>query len=106
MCLPTCNGRRLRNINQITFARRRNFPDLMQNPTVVAIALRLRKTPAQVLIKWILQQGVVAIPKSTNGERLRENMDVYDFVLTAGDNAELRRLNAGIRICDMAFLKG
>lgn len=78
----------------------------MDNPKVLAIAQRLGRTPAQVLIKWILQQGVVAIPKSTNAERLRQNLNVYDFVLTEEDDTELRGLDAGIRMCDFGFIKG
>lgn len=85
---------------------RRDLPDLFENPTVVAIAQRLGKTPAQVLLKWVLQQGVVAIPKSTNADRLRQNLDVYGFVLSAEDIVELRGLDAGIRVCDFEFIKG
>lgn len=78
----------------------------MENPTVDTIAKRHGKTPAQVLIKWILQQGLVTIPKSTNVERLRQNLDVYDFTLTDEDEAKLRDLDAGVRVCDFAFIKG
>lgn len=78
----------------------------MENPTVVAIAQRIGKTPAQVLLKWILERGVSAIPKSTNAGRLRQNLDVYDFVLTADDQTKLRGLDSGIRVCDFSFFHG
>lgn len=78
----------------------------MENPTVVAIGQRTGKTPAQVLLKWILERGVAAIPKSTNAGRLRQNLDVYDFALTAEDHVNLRGLDAGVRVCDFGFFKG
>ena len=48
----------------------------MDKPPVVEIAKRLGKTPAQVLIRWSLQSGVMTIPKSTKKTRVRENMEV------------------------------
>ena len=42
-------------------------------------------TPAQVMLRWHLQRGVVVIPKSTHIERMRENLDVFDFTLTTED---------------------
>ena len=48
----------------------------MDKPPVVEIARRLGKTPAQVLIRWSLQSGVMTIPKSTKKERVKENMEV------------------------------
>lgn len=78
----------------------------MDNPTVISIAQRTGKTPAQVLLKWILERGVAAIPKSTNAGRLRQNLDVYDFGLTAEEHTKLRALDAGVRVCDFGFFKG
>lgn len=70
------------------------------------IANRLGKTPAQVLLKWILERGVAAIPKSTNPTRLRQNLDVFDISLTDNDMTILRGLDKGIRVCDFGFFKG
>ena len=53
--------------------------------TVAAVARRHRKTPAQVLIRWCLEQGAAAIPKSVRPERIRENRDVFDFELDPED---------------------
>ncbi len=58
---------------------------------LVAIAKRHRKTPAQVLIRWALEQDLVVIPKSSRRERIVENANVFDFVLTPED---LRVLDA------------
>lgn len=85
---------------------RRNLPDLMENPEVTKIAERLNKTPAQILLKWILQRGIAAIPKSTNPGRLRQNLDLFNFELTDGEMATLKGLDAGIRVCDFGFFKG
>ena len=65
--------------------------------TIVDIAARYRKTPAQVVLRWHLQHGVVAIPKSSRRARIIENADLYDFVLDAQDMDMLDALNAGKR---------
>lgn len=78
----------------------------MENSEVVEIADRLGKTPAQILLKWILERGVAAIPKSTNPTRLRQNLDIFDFSLTDEDVSILNGLEKGIRVCDFGFFKG
>ena len=60
---------------------------------VAAVARRHRKTPAQVLLRWGLQQGAAAIPKSVRPERIRENRDVFDFELDAEDLRALDSLH-------------
>lgn len=70
------------------------------------MANRLGKTPAQILLKWILERGVAAIPKSTNPTRLRQNLDIFDFELSDADMVILKGLDKGIRICDFGFFKG
>lgn len=73
---------------------------------MLTIAQRLGRTPAQILLKWLLERGVAAIPKSTNPGRLRQNLDVFGFALTADDKRVLRGLDEGIRVCDFGFFKG
>jgi diketogulonate reductase-like aldo/keto reductase len=63
---------------------------LLKHPVVTAIAAELDRTPAQVLLRWNLQRGVVVIPKSTNKKRIEENAGVYGFVLTQG---QMDRIN-------------
>jgi diketogulonate reductase-like aldo/keto reductase len=65
---------------------------------LVEIAERHGKTAAQISIRWILQLGVTAIPKSIHAERLRENADVYDFELAAEEMATIASLDTGERI--------
>ena len=60
---------------------------------VTAIADRLGRTPAQVLLRWCLQHDVPAIPKSTHRERIAENANIFDFSLSTEDMAELDALD-------------
>ena len=64
----------------------------LEHPAVVAIAERLGRTPAQVIIRWHLQHGVVVIPKSRERERIAANADVDGFALAAPDMTELDSL--------------
>jgi diketogulonate reductase-like aldo/keto reductase len=67
-------------------------------PTLVEIGDRHGKTAAQVSIRWILQLGVTAIPKSVHRERIAENADVFDFELTAAEMSAIAGLDRGERI--------
>jgi 2,5-diketo-D-gluconate reductase A len=64
----------------------------LEHPTIVSIAERLGRTPAQVIIRWHVQHEIVVIPKSINAERIRSNADVAGFSLTADDMAALDSL--------------
>ena len=66
----------------------------LEDPTIVGIAERLNRTPAQVIVRWHLQHGIIAIPKSTKAERIRSNADVGGFELTADDMAALDGLGS------------
>lgn len=67
--------------------------DVLRDAAVERIAKRLGKTPAQVVLRWHIQQdGVIAIPKSAHAERIRENFDVFDFALEADDMAAISDL--------------
>jgi len=70
---------------------------LLQNAVVGEIAQRLGKTPAQVLVRWNVQRGVVCIPKSVKPERIKENASVTDWSLEVGDVARLDSLDCGFR---------
>ncbi|MCC8061104.1 MAG: aldo/keto reductase [Clostridiales bacterium] len=73
------------------FAEGRN--DYFNHPVLKAVADRHGRTPAQVALRFLLQSGVVVIPKSTHKERMAENFNVFDFELDAGDMAELEALD-------------
>jgi len=58
---------------------------LLDDPVIAALAERHGKSPAQVIIRWHLQQKIAVIPKSVHEDRIAENIDVFDFVLTPED---------------------
>ena len=62
-------------------------------PVLREIAAACGKSAAQVMIRFLLQQGIVTLVKSQSAARIRENADVYDFELTDAQMAALRRLN-------------
>jgi diketogulonate reductase-like aldo/keto reductase len=64
-------------------------------PELTEIGRAYGKTSAQVTLRWILQRGLVTIPKSTHEERLRENADIFDFDLSAQDVARIDALDRG-----------
>ncbi|MBM7440520.1 aldo/keto reductase [Streptomyces sp. HB132] len=70
---------------------------VLRDPAVSRIADAHGKSPAQVLLRWGLQQGRSVIPKSTKRTRIAENIDVFDFELTAGELAALDALETGRR---------
>lgn len=70
---------------------------LVENPTVVSVASEYGKTPAQTLIRWSIQLGNVVIPRSSKPERIAENVDVFDFELTASHMEALNALDDGTR---------
>jgi diketogulonate reductase-like aldo/keto reductase len=61
----------------------------LEHPQILSIADRLGRTPAQVIIRWHLQHGVIVIPKSRNADRIRSNADVGGFTLSDDDMAAL-----------------
>ena len=67
------------------------------DPAIAAIATAHGKTPAQVMIRWHLQEGRSAIPKSVRVERIAENFDVFDFELSTNEIATLDKLDTGVR---------
>ena len=67
-------------------------------PEVLDIAKRHGKSAAQISIRWILQKGIVAIPKSVHRERIAENADVFDFTLSVEEMAVMDALDTGERI--------
>jgi 2,5-diketo-D-gluconate reductase A len=69
----------------------------LQDPTVTEIAAAHGKTAAQIMLRWHLQQGRSAIPKSTNPARIAENYNVFDLALTADELTRIDALDTGIR---------
>ena len=72
--------------------------DLLADPVLVSIADRHGRTPAQVVLRWHVQLGLVAIPKSGNPGRLRQNLEVFDFELDDDDLGQIGTLETGTRV--------
>jgi len=71
------------------------LPDLLSNPVVRLVADKHERTPAQVLLRFLAQQKVIVIPKSTKASRIRENGDIFSFRLHELDMAALSSLDQG-----------
>ena len=71
--------------------------NVMEDPVLAELAAAHGKSPAQVMLRWHLQQGRSAIPKSVNPGRIAENFDVFDFELSDADLARIDALDTGVR---------
>lgn len=71
---------------------------LLSHPLLKDIADKYGKTPAQVILRWDLQNGVVTIPKSTKAERIAQNADIFDFELTTEEMKQIDALNENTRV--------
>ena len=67
--------------------------DLLANPVLARIGAQYGKSAAQVALRWLVQRGIVAIPKSTHKERMAENFDIFDFSLSDADMQAIAPLN-------------
>ena len=74
-------------------------PDLQSNLVLAGLAEKYGKTPQQVALRYLVQRDIIAIPKSTHVERMKQNLDVFDFALTPEEMESIRPLDkpAGFR---------
>ena len=79
-----------------SFAEGRN--NLFANATLAAIGARHHKSAAQVTLRWLVQRGIVCIPKSVHRERIEANIDIFDFTLSGEEMAQIAALETG-RTC-------
>ncbi|MFD6883533.1 aldo/keto reductase [Rhodococcus sp. NPDC060084] len=84
-------------IGGITFYRNGSHGSTLDDPVIGGIARAHDKTPAQVMLRWHLQQGRQVIPKSVTPSRIAENFHVFDFDLTADELAAIDDLDTGVR---------
>ena len=66
---------------------------MFTEPALSEIAQKHGKTPAQVILRWNVQQGVIVIPKSVHKERMKENLDIWDFMLDSDDMEKIATLD-------------
>ena len=84
-------------IGGITFYRHGSHASTLDDPVIADIARAHANTPAQVMLRWGLQHGRSVIPKSTRPSRIAENINVFDFELSADEMAATDGLDTGRR---------
>ncbi len=72
--------------------------ELLNDPVLLKLADKHQKTPAQIVLRWHIQNGFVVIPKSVTPARIEENVSIFDFVLDEDDMAAIAAMDEGIRI--------
>lgn len=70
----------------------------LNNPQIIEIGRKYNKTGAQIILRWLLQKGIIILPKSVHEDRIRENAAIYDFALTDQDVEAINNLNENKRI--------
>jgi len=71
--------------------------NVLEDPEIATIARRAAKTPAQVVLRWHIQRGDIVFPKSVTASRIRENIDIFDFGLSANEVEAITALNRNER---------
>jgi diketogulonate reductase-like aldo/keto reductase len=77
-----------------------NAGELLDDPVLAAISAAHRRSVVQVVLRWHLQQGLVTIPKASHPDRLRANLDVFDFTLSDEEMASIAGMETGQRVSD------
>ncbi|MDQ3812826.1 MAG: aldo/keto reductase, partial [Armatimonadota bacterium] len=72
--------------------------EVLEHSTIANLARKHGKTPAQIVLRWHVQNGLIVIPKSVHPERIRENIALFDFELSEDDMREIERMDEGRRI--------
>ena len=67
------------------------------------ITNKYNKTPAQIALRWLIQQEVIAIPKTSSEKHLRENLNIFDFELDQCDIEEIKKVNHNLRMINNEF---
>ena len=74
---------------------------IFTNPILVEIGEKYDKSSAQVILRWLIQRGIVVFPKSTKESRMIENADVFDFELSDDDMEKIKELETGVPIVEV-----
>lgn len=78
-------------------------PQLMDDSRIVKLSQKYEKTPAQILIRYQIQRGVVVIPKSVTKSRIISNFDVFNFELTDEDVKAIDSIDCNGRLCSLSW---
>ena len=92
-----CTNLGIVNQSYSTLGGANHVQRILQNPILNKIAEKYGKTAAQVILRWNIELGVVAIPKSAKPERIKSNLEVFDFALTASEIEEINSININKR---------
>ena len=92
-----CKGKGVRLEAFATFGTTKKNPvaavDLLENEIIKNIAKKYSKTPSQVILRWVIEQGISVVPKARSEKHLLENIDVFDFELSADEMQLIDTLN-------------
>lgn len=101
-CNPFCQQKELREIMAQDDAKLECYyplghgnPELLGNEVVTKLAKKYGKNAGQILLRFETQDGLIVLPKSTNPERIKGNIDIFDFVLTEEEMTEMKALDTG-----------
>lgn len=92
-----CKGKGIRLEAFATFGTTKKNPvaatELLENEIITVIAKKYEKTPSQVILRWVIEQGISVVPKARSEKHLLENIDVFDFELSADEIQSIDTLN-------------
>ncbi|WP_294581299.1 aldo/keto reductase [uncultured Thomasclavelia sp.] len=101
-CNPFCQQKELREIMaqddvklECYYPLGHGNPELLGNEVVTKLAKKYGKNAGQILLRFETQDGLIVLPKSTNPERIKSNIDIFDFVLTEEEMTEMKALDTG-----------
>ncbi|GIY76879.1 aldo-keto reductase family 1 member A1-A [Caerostris darwini] len=83
-----------------------NRPTLLENDRLKFLAEKYNKTPAQILLRYLVQRGIAVIPKSSHPERIQQNINIFNFTLMEEDVNQLKSMASGVRYITYDFWKG
>ncbi|CAK9807888.1 Aldo-keto reductase family 1 member A1-A [Anthophora quadrimaculata] len=85
---------------------RSGIPNSLDNPKILDLSKKYNKTPAQIALRYVLQQGIAIIPKTVTPSRLKENINIFDFSLTDEEMAAIASIGTGQRVSRFGDAKG
>ena len=91
--LDYCTSKGIRTMASSPFGGTGRTKEVLEHPTIVALAEKLGKSTAQIVIRWNLQRGTIMIPKSVHKERIESNFDVFDFELSEEEMDVMESVN-------------
>lgn len=92
-----CNAHNIRVESWSPIGGSKGADNILDESLLHAIGNKYGKTPAQVILRWHMQLGLIAIPKSVHAARIRENIDIFDFELSGEDMQHIATLDTGAR---------